>query len=233
MAKVIGYCTTRYDKKLGKIEHYQRYPQMMPFVGEDYDGKTHFKVLLIAESHYFPSCSSKHKDTNAWYDGYTDLSDTEKSWINNRGGIKSGKDQHWKSKGHAIYRNIEKAMIEAGFPKRENMFSYVAYMNCFQRPAMKGDSIRNVMEDLDKEKSKQVLEGVVHAIKPDYICFVSSFAWHTIGKHMEFNGLKEDPMHTPHPACCWWHRKSKKGKGKIVFKKFMRGTLLNHKPKSR
>ena len=52
------YRDISFNPELLKITHYQHYPQMIPFVGKNYE-KT--KLLVIAESHYLPPDSEAHK----------------------------------------------------------------------------------------------------------------------------------------------------------------------------
>jgi len=99
----------------------------------------------------------------------------------------------WKAPGHAIYRQLESALIEAGLPANDSVFRQIAFMNAFQRPAKTGASIRNSNLDIDQ---------VIKAIQPDHVVFVSTKAKKTVGKR-----LKQELKGVHHPACPWWNRK--------------------------
>ena len=74
---------TDFDTSLKQIPHYQAYPAMLPFVGEEYISEQHKKVLVIGESHYLPKESTVHHDAEAWYAGSQEsLNDKEVAWIN-------------------------------------------------------------------------------------------------------------------------------------------------------
>lgn len=204
------YYTERYDGELGAIPFYQRYPEYMPFVGSHY-GENGPKILLVAESHYLPKNSTIHLNPETWYRGSsTDLTQEERKWINTRGVVSSGKNQRWKHKGHAIYRNLEQALIEAGYPECDNTFRFVASMNGFPRPAKEKTSLK--VSKLDTSNALEVLNDVIDVISPDHICFVSKKAWSSVGRR-----LCQPVDFVPHPACAWWHRASRKGTGKQQF----------------
>jgi hypothetical protein len=86
--------TDRYDGDLRSINEdddiedkekdtfYKRIPQMLPWVGKEYDGTGHKKILFIGESHYMPNIEEKtfkdwYNDTFEW-----DLNDDELGYIN-------------------------------------------------------------------------------------------------------------------------------------------------------
>jgi len=106
----------------------------------------------------------------------------------------------WKAPGHAIYRQLESALIEAGLPANDSVFRQIAFMNAFQRPAKTGASIRN--SNLDIEIAVTTVDQVIKAIQPDHVVFVSTKAKKTVGKR-----LKQELKGVHHPACPWWNRK--------------------------
>jgi len=179
LGKINMHYTEHYDNDFDSIAFYRNYPEYRPFIGKHFDdGKS--KILLLAESHYLPTGSTAHLLPKNWYENSSVLlTDEERRWINTRGIINSGNNQHWKHKGHTIYRHLEKALIESGIPKSTNSFSYVACMNAFQRPAKTKDSLR--VHEIDTENAFLVLSSVIEILKPDHICFVSSKAWKHLG----------------------------------------------------
>ena len=71
-----------YLSQLTKIQHYQNYPEMIPYVGNQYDSLEHKKLLLIGESHFFPNDSTYHLNASEWYKGnHSNLNSEEKKWI--------------------------------------------------------------------------------------------------------------------------------------------------------
>ena len=191
--------TEAFDDKLDGISIYQRYPSLKPFVGSDY-GRGKAKVLLIAESHYLPPESSVHIDAATWYAGTeTNLNPTEQSWMRTRRILDKDLGE-WKVPGHAIYRNLESALIKAGLPTNDSVFRQVAFMNAFQRPAKNGASIEKTKQDV--EVAASTINKVMDAVQPDHIVFVSTLARKSVGKR-----LSQKSVGVHHPACPWWNRK--------------------------
>lgn len=193
------YYTEEFDPKLNAIDIYKQYPLLKPFVGSDY-GKGHPKILLIAESHYLPPESTVHSDPASWYSGTEDnLNPKEQQWMRTRK-ILNKSLRGWKAPGHAIYRHLESALIEAGLPANDSVFRQIAFMNAFQRPARTGASIKNTK--LDVEVATYTVEQVIEALQPDHIVFISTKAKRTVGRRLK---QKSEGVH--HPASPWWNRK--------------------------
>lgn len=216
-----------YDAQLREIPHYRHYPEMMAFVGERY-GADCERLLVIGESHYLPVKSTIHIDDNRWYEASThDLTEVEQGWINTRGILVNGKEQgKWKSRAFIIYRRIEDVLVDAGLARSEpteNMFRCIAYMNCFQRPAKQGGSMRYQATDRDILESGNTIKAVVDIIKPKLTCFASTCAWEVVGCRLNLKGIEVG--HTCHPSCAWWNRASKLGAGKQIMLSFLRENL--------
>ena len=60
-------CTDYFDKDLLELDIYNRYPQLLPLIGEQFTA-FHKRVLFVGESHYLPNTSSIHNDAASWYD---------------------------------------------------------------------------------------------------------------------------------------------------------------------
>ena len=197
--------TESFDAEFDKIDFYKKYPIMRPFVGCHYQD-TDLKILIIAESHYLPQKSTIHLNAEKWFKGDDNkMNECEQKWVKTRN-IIGGENM----KAHTIYRNLAKALVETGFPDEGNAFRSVAFMNAFQRPARCKKSIK--VEKIDLEVSRQVVQSVVDILRPDAIIFTSTKAAKKIGKHITGRTYR-----TPHPACGWWGRASKKGTGKAQF----------------
>jgi hypothetical protein len=205
-----------FDENLDEIPHYLSYPRMRPFVGTEY-GRGGPKILLVAESHYLPPASTVHLDAARWYAGSeSDLCpEKERGWINTREIVNKGR---WVKKGHTIYRHVALALEEAGIPASNNAFRYVAFMNCFQRPAVSKQSISAT--PLDLEVAVQTVSAVIEVLAPDHVVFISTKAKDKVGKRMALPSYS-----IPHPACPWWHRASKKGTGKDQFVRLVSGLI--------
>lgn len=201
--------TTQFDAQIKEIDHYRYHEQMMPFVGSEY-GVLGPRILLVAESHYLRQSSTIHLDDDRWYKTTSaQLLPHEYSATNTRKCLtKTAK--HWKSKSYTIFRNLENALIEAGYPELDNTLRYVAFMNGFQRPAVSRLSIQSTA--LDKQVSIDTLQSVIDVIQPEHIIFVSRKAYLELGKR-----LSSPSYAVPHPASAWWNRASKKGTGKSQF----------------
>lgn len=211
---------TDYDLQLERIPHYEQHPQMMPFVGADY-GKNGPKILLIGESHYLPKESTVHLNAEKWYErDASQLSDRERSATCTRKCLtKSGPT--WKIKSYTIFRHLESALIEAGYPVADNTLRYVAFMNGFQRPAVSRLSIKET--SLDREYAVATVQSVIDVLQPDHIICVSRKA------HKALKGQLSIEAHaTAHPASPWWNRDSKKGTGKNQFIELVRRLSHNY-----
>lgn len=206
--KMGNYRTEKFDKALKEFHHYQKHPQMIPFVGK-YWGE-HKKLLVVGESHYLPP-ESKIDAKNNWYNIDADsLSFDEKLWTSTALLLDqhAGTNQHYESKGHMHWKNIELAILESGFHPADttNMFSYIAFMDFFQRPSqITGESIDNM--EKDNEIANETLQFVQKVIQFDYLFFTSSKAWEEFDEDI----LEKSPIdmgYSSHPACHWWNIKT-------------------------
>ena len=215
-----------FDSLFEKIPFFKQYPHMMPWVGADYQGTSHKKILLIAESHYLPKTSIVHQNTSNWYSGTSnDLSPEELGWTNTREIIGSGENQNWdlgESPGHRIYLNIEKAMLDTGFDPvdKSNMFKFCGYYNFFLRPANEGDSI--IFNGDDEKVAMDTLFELLKILNPDMVCVLSHKAWKICENWVEDIQQKDgfrlydrdDKPYIadffPHPISQWWNMASLK-----------------------
>jgi hypothetical protein len=108
-----------FDNQLSKILHYQKYPEMMPWVGCYYVNEN-LKILLIGESHYLKNESNYHHDPIGWYEGVSLEDKDDRGWVITRSIILNGINSKWKSRSKSIYRNTEKALIESNLIKKGN-----------------------------------------------------------------------------------------------------------------
>ena len=211
-----------YDTQLERIPHYERHPQMMPFVGADY-GKLGPKLLLIGESHYLNPKSTIHLDPTVWYqstvadlDQDSPADNRREYWATHTRACLTKKGPTWKKRSFTIFRNIEAALLEAGYPVADNTLRYVAYMNGFQRPAVSRLSIKET--SLDRERAVETVQSVIDVLQPDHVICVSRKAFKTLNGHLD-----GETYGTPHPASAWWNRASRRGTGKNQFVELVRG----------
>jgi hypothetical protein len=204
-----------YDEDPNDIGFYKNFPQMMPWVGSEFENKEHKKILFIGESHYLPEYLDDEDllTPNGWYNQGEDNLDensNEYSWTNTREivGLKK------REKGHSLYREVEKAIrnakgIETNLIEDTNMFKYVGYYNYFLRPAYKNDSIKKTCIEWDLKIAHDAFENIIGILKPDYVYFLSVFAWESYKRYNnDFKNIIID--YSPHPACPWWNTKKYK-----------------------
>ena len=235
--------TVEFDQELGFVDHYINHPQMIPFIGK-YWGK-YPKLLIIAESHYLNDedkdkekkklkIEQNKQDIKNWYKiKNTDLSKEQIYWTFTSNILNKVTNREYDSKGHSIFKNVEKAITDSGFNPEDtsNMFCYVSYMNFFQRPAEKtGESIKVTKEDC--KIANDTLQNVIKIIEPDYIVFLSSKAWNHVDKSI-FGDRKIG--FSCHPACAHWNKVSKKygnRTGKDAFIHFIQKNKIFESKKS-
>jgi hypothetical protein len=204
-------------KELAEIKHYQKYPNLIPWIGEGYKTAQN-KLLILGESHYLAKDSEYHHDPVLWYEG-VDVSQREDlHWMKTANIIKNGLNNGWKEKSKLIYKNLSKALIESEINefRVDQPFNKICYFNYFQRPAdITGKSIK--ISDSDSQESSAVVGDVISIVKPDIVVFSSTLAWNSAKKAGLINHLKEkgiECFRVPHAGMPWWNRVSKKYRNK-------------------
>ncbi|PWH86289.1 hypothetical protein [Brumimicrobium oceani] len=218
-----------YDDKLMEINHYKKHPQMMPYVGEDYDT---YKILIISESHYVPD--NFKGDISNWYDNPTlELVNSMKGNTNTRGVINNFFDKN--RKGHRLFHNINSALKNGN--KNIDLKS-VAWYNFYQKPAKHKKEFKKD-NSLDKKIAIEVFEENIKILDPKLIFFVSKNAfgslqngkgdykdrkWCEILKGHKFKNHQVPIQVAVHPNCSWWNRKhgQRKETGKQQFERKIR-----------
>lgn len=230
--------TDEFDPLLKAISHFHKYPQLLPWVGKGYPSQKR-KVLLLAESHYVGRQFSFHLDPSQWYEGADTKAAGESNGIKTRDIIAKGIQSSWRKKEYNLFRNMGDALCKSGiFENRPaNIFTEVAFMNYFQRPAQNfGKSLQ--VHKQDAQVANDVFRAVVCAIQPDVVIFCSSLA----ARHARYHGvpafLKEQQIldeYTAHAGMPWWNREAKKygdRSGKKVFMDFIQDEVLGSKDHS-
>jgi uncharacterized UPF0160 family protein len=216
--------SSNFDKDLNQIEHYIKFPSMIPYVGENYGNLKNKRILLIAESHYFPQNSTIHYEAKNWYDSSAnDLTDEEIYHIN----TKKVLETDWVTVSDVIFREINSTIQPFILNNESRAMNYAAFMNCFQRPGKTGDSISHTCNSIDTEKAYETITSVIDVLKPDIVIFYSKFAWDNVGWKLAQNIKNINFEFSCHPATGgrYWHKKDyKNNKNKII-------TYLNDKLK--
>lgn len=184
------------EELVRNVLHFQKHPQMRPFIGDDYD-KT--RLLILGESHYLPKKEEKKKEKiDNWYNT------PAAEWL--FGGFDVDKESDWKDEQKQWYCDTYTAVLvrNALLDKKDNMYKRLhevlqagqingglnacAYMNFFQRPSeISGASIHN--NALDNEYAAHTLNEVCQVLKPTKIYFASVKAFKGLGKFVEEHGL--------------------------------------------
>jgi len=215
--------TNFYDDKLTQIEHYQKFPSMLPYIGKNYGINNSRKILLIGESHYLPPKSTISRDSENWYNSkQSDLTTEEIAWINTRNILKG----EWKPKGHMIFRELNARMTEFMNIKNGRAISNVSFLNGFQRPAPEtGNSIKHFCKPIDYEVGAKTINDVICVIKPDLVIFVSKLAWDKLNRKVRKTEFKTEYNFVCHPGTGgrYWHNKNY-SHGLKKFKSLIKGT---------
>ena len=218
-------------EELKKIPHFIRYPQMIPFIGTDYD-KT--RLLILGESNYLPPKDSWR--VSKWYDS------SVREWLSEEFNVDKSEifknENQWigwtytvgvvQGRTHRIYKDLEVALRSSGCAEFDSGLYASAYMNFFQRPAEQlGKSIQNTPQD--NGYAAKVLNQVCDILHPSKIYFASVLAYKGLEQFVNDNHLtyEKGPSgyenvwriknmfnnafigHGAHPASQWWNRRVK------------------------
>ena len=219
------------EELLSKIDFYQKYPDMMPFVGDNYLSKVHKKLLIVGESYYLPNKVEIHHNADEWYKSKQDRLENEFKGKNIKNGLEWMSCRQlfalpkWNKKsGHSVYNEIacclKKCLNADGDSK--NFISEIAFTNFYQRPAEKeGASMKHFAKKIDVEYGYSILAEVINAITPDVIIIASKHVWDLSNKKIKQfvadRKITVDFICHPASAGFWWNNKSYKyGKKKFM-----------------
>ena len=189
--------TTNIENELDKVEHYQNFPIMKPFIGENYFNAKK-KVLIIAESHYFGSISNINTGPTKWYSStLKDLHESKYDNINTRKVVENST--------HPVFKELENVLSKSMEKFKNRAINNIAYMNAFQRPANKtGQSVKELATSMDFKIGIKTVTQVIEILKPDYVIFISKYSWDKIGKQLhKAENIKYEFVN--HPASWYWH----------------------------
>jgi hypothetical protein len=215
--------TNNQKTDLISVEHFIKYPSLIPFIGEEYENGPHKRLLIIGESHYLPQDSTIHMNPDQWYAGdHNLLSNEEISWMSTSDLIVDSLKTDFKTPAHKIFQEIAFVLDQISDNKTDwhdkmSNINKIAFMNFFQRPAVSGLSV--VPTKIDIDVANQTVNSVIQIIKPELIIFCSTLAANNTQLDSNQIGI---PIHqTPHPSSAWWNRKSKKYDDKNGYEAFV------------
>jgi len=200
-----------------KIDHFQKYPTMEPFVGKNYVSVFHKKVLLIGESFYLPNETTVHHSVHDWYNGDdSSIKDWELEWMDTKGLLNCS----WQSNGHMIYRELNRCVKTVFSNSEFRGVDEIAFINYFQRPSEReGDSFKQFIKHEDIIISKSVINQVIETITPDTVIFVSKYSWDIGNQEIKktFPKIQVDYVCHPGTGGLYWNNKSyRHGKNKFL-----------------
>ena len=94
----------------------------------------------------------------------------------------------------------------------------IAYMNAFQRPANNtGKSIKELASSKDFEVGIKTVTKVIETLKPDFVIFISKYAWEKIGKQLhKSENIKYEFVNHPASIRYWHNSKYPNSKYKLI-----------------
>lgn len=187
---------------------FERFPELIPYVGENYYSSYHKKLIFIGESNYFPDefepLVEKIKrygnstlltsdeipflhdfvevfpDEYKWYKEYTGkpIPQSIKSFVGNAIGYKTFNDN--------VFSLIER-ILEKNAGTKGSGLDQVAFYNYFLRPAVdKGKAKGFKPKPLDREVAGAALCGIIECLHPQVIVFVSKLAFREFKKYLDY-----------------------------------------------
>lgn len=199
---------------------FERFPELIPYVGENYYSGNHKQLIFIGDSNYFEKeleAVSVFQDAKEWYTGNViDKLIPE----NKKGSVKCAKGYSTLDKAFTVANDVLK---NRGI-KLDNdwLLNEAAFYNYFLRPALNpgnGIAKKFIPEPLDREVAGAALHGIIERLQPQIIVFLSKLAYNEFeryrrGKSLNYTDLLIERV--SHPSSLWWNRNGGAyGKGKL------------------
>lgn len=206
--------SNEFDRDLTALPHFDKFPEMMPWIGSEYITQN-TKILILGESHYFKKGIKLHHDPKAWYSRTFAESLDER--IGHRVRYQISRAINGSFKGiptHLMHKNLHNELRITDYFKNLSTsngtpFDAIAYLNYFQRPANRmGRSISVEAQDIDV--ARETIEGVIKVIKPEVVLFASVKAYKTAIKSGLFSGGEMLRDYSAHPCSVHWNKPCKK-----------------------
>ncbi len=168
---------------------YIKYPEMQPYVGEQYRPAAPWSILLIGENFYQENGQgiTQHLSPDTWYEGdYTGR--LQNGWINTQEIISKETSAGFPNKAHLTYKRpfLEINNAGPGFQDWREIAQYLTFVNYFHRPAEEqGGSI--CVYPIDREVAELILLRNIERLRPKLVAFISRKAF----RHFNVDKLKE------------------------------------------
>ncbi len=209
-----------------RLPIFERFPDFVPFVGDEYSNNNYKKLLLIWESYYDTAKPVKEtiKCPNSWYfeaevDEIKKILGNETNDYNRWLNFARKMHEKGKDRNSPTFNKVEEILNK--FSGDKNSFKYCAGYNYYLRPALDSSSIKT--DELDEEIAAKTLEKIIDILKPDAVVFLSKKANTSFKTYKnKFPTIKFKSF--VHPASAWWNKKSgkePKKSGKERFEKFI------------
>lgn len=127
----------------------------------------------------------------------------------------------WNTASDVIFKELDKKLSSYVDTSKGRAMTFASFMNCFQRPANTGDSIKKLSCEMDSKISIDTISSVIETINPDIVIFTSKYAWDSVGwklaeKYRRNNILFDFVCH-PGTGGRYWHNKNyKHGASKFI-----------------
>lgn len=205
-----------------------RFPDLIPALGEHFwreDGQ-HGKLLLIGESNYFDDNDAEHsdfRDAERWYKAGDArlIPDYRKTDVGNYISYPTF---------NKVFDIMDRVLDEAGI-EHEAGLSEAAFYNYYLRPAYNNGRRKGFRpQPIDDEVAGDALTGIIDAIKPNVIIFLSKLAYTAFTDYCAAKGLAFDGIvmeHVSHPASIWWNRDGG-ARGKARFEQLLKEHWVRH-----
>jgi hypothetical protein len=183
-------------------------------LGPYYGKEPHSSELLILTESFYLEFRDKEVDPDTWYaQGTSMLNEFDRSYLNYDNIMRNKlPDGRWKERGCAIYRNLESALRDAGYPFIHNMLDHCTIANCFLRPAINGQSL--MLRPVDIEVAKEFVSEIDSSLRPKMIICASSKSFAHVVRHLK---IQSEVVKVCHPASQWWNRDGgKHGRQKFI-----------------
>lgn len=213
--------TDEHDKEFEKINIYNRYKLLIPFVGKNYN-IAEKKILFVGESHFLPETYSGVCINEKWYKSNQkdfNFNSIEEAHLNTRNILNNDViNSGYKDPSHSIYRNIGNVLADyLGHLDYNESLNYISFYNYFLRPAEEEGGSINVNRKDDVFSFNHLCE-IENILKPNAIIFASTKArksFHRV-RHCNDNNykikgesLEKKIFDIPHPGSAWWNREFK------------------------
>ena len=196
---------TEYDDDFIKIKHFQLHPEMLPFVGRNYQ---QIRVLLLGESHYLSNDETDEvKMLKDWYDRPT----TDYPFDYPRNFFTRGVIRNYligsRTRSYTMFSRPANLLIDSWNLKNVNdseAFTAFSFFNYFQRPASNSGSTIELTDE-DEMQAYAIYRRVLEILKPERVIFLSKKAYNSYEKKADSSEFDLTDF-VYHPTCSHWYK---------------------------